>query len=123
MRFTSKLQPIIRAKETTRMIIALRSIRKNLALSGLSSDFRPRTSDWHRVVSAHAPGMATTNPSHRQPAAAPCAVSPNRFQRVGRTARRKTAPPQRTEQNGLGRRKHPAIGAHCEKQKVLDRIQ
>src|SRR5439155_26251638 len=35
MRFTSKLQPIIRAKETARMIIALRSIRKNLALNAL----------------------------------------------------------------------------------------
>src|SRR6266540_3388042 len=35
MRFTSRLQPIIRAKETARTIIALRSIRKNLALNAL----------------------------------------------------------------------------------------
>src|SRR2546428_3063402 len=144
MRFTSKLQPIIRAKETTRMIIALRSIRKNLALNALfrlsgherkssdvhdplavvvarragcalrhfpwpighgqnpslgvrTSGLRPRTSDWHRVVSAVAPGMATTNPPHREPTAAQRAVSPNRFQRVGRTTRGKTTTSQRAK--------------------------
>src|SRR5437762_1614244 len=122
MRFTSKLQPIIRAKETARMIIALRSIRKNLALSVLSSDFRSRTSDWHRVVSAVAPGMATTDPPYRQPTAAQRAVPPNRFQRVGRTARRKTAMPQWTKQDRLGRRETPAVDAHCKHQNVLGRI-
>ena len=66
MRFTSKLQPIIRAKETARMIIALRSIRKNLALKALfrlggherkSSDVQ----DYLAVVVARRAGRALSH--------------------------------------------------------------
>src|SRR5438876_2540605 len=59
------------------------ALGQNPSLGTRNSDFRLRTSDGHRVVSAPAPGMATTNPPHRQPTAAPRAVPPNRFQRVG----------------------------------------
>src|SRR5438034_1357876 len=63
--------------------------------------------------------MATTNPPDRQPPAAQRAVPPDRSERVGRTARRKAAPPQRAKKSRLGRRQHPAIDAHCENQKML----
>src|SRR2546428_9250073 len=64
MRFTSKLQPIIRAKETARMIIALRSIRKNLALNALFrlGGHERKSSDVHEhlaVVVARRAGRAS----------------------------------------------------------------
>src|SRR5881394_329058 len=79
----------------------------------------PRTSDGHRIVPAVAPGMAATNPSHRQPASAKRAMLPDCLQRVGRTARREPATPQRAKQNRLSRRNHPAIDAHSKNQNVL----
>src|ERR1039457_1875388 len=41
------------------------------------------------------------------------------FEGVFRTARRETAPPQRPEQEHLGRRNHPAIQSHAENQDML----
>src|ERR1041385_2737061 len=126
MRFTSQLQPIISAKEMARMIIALRSIQENLALKPYpgprSSSRRTRRRDWHRVVPAAPPRMAAANPPQRQPAAAQRAVSADGFERVGRTARGETAPPHWTQEDGLGRRQHPAIGPHGEHQDVLSWI-
>src|SRR6266568_3339728 len=70
---------------------------QNPSLGTRNCDFRLPTSDGHRVGSAVDPGMATTNPPHRQPTAAQRAVPPDRFQRVGRTTGSKTAAPQRAK--------------------------
>src|ERR1039458_1127440 len=73
-------------------------------------------------MAAAAPRMTTANALERQPAPGERAVAAQGFERIFRTARRETAPPQRPEQHRLSRRNHPAIETHAANQDVLGRI-
>src|SRR5436309_4675424 len=102
MRFTSKLQPIIRAKETARMIIALRSIRKNLALNALFrlGGHERKSRDVHDRLSGHehnyddVRGEGFFGQARRERRAYPSGVCEERATKFGRkrTAARRVAP-------------------------------
>jgi hypothetical protein len=67
-----------------------------------------------RIMAAAAPRMTTANALERQPASGERAVVAKGIEREFGTARREAAAPQRSEQDSLGRRNHPAIKAHAE---------
>ena len=73
-------------------------------------------------MSAPAPGMTPANAFNCQPASGQCAVVADGFQRVLGATRREAAAPQRPEQKGLCRRKHPLIEAHAHDQDMLGGI-
>jgi hypothetical protein len=71
-----------------------------------------RLNEWHWIMPAAAPRMATADPLHRQPASSQRAVLAKSIERVFRATRREPAATQRPKQDRLGRGQHPAIKAH-----------
>jgi len=94
---------------------------------GSDGDRRIRLSDFglpgrDGVIAAAAPGMASANPPHGQPAPSQRAVRSDGVQRVFRATRGEPATAQRPEQQRFCRGNHPAIQAHAQHQNMLDRV-